>query len=128
MDQLLSAELTVDSTAAFFDSLIANSDDDQGRLGQVRRQAVGENPRGDWAEVQAWIDTVEADGIREMRKRPGFRDEPLRSARSGQRSVRLNIAWRAIYVEHGDAGIELISGSPTTYLWYGSPRRIVSAR
>lgn len=33
-----------------------------------------------------------------MRKIPGFHDEPLLGKRKGQRSIRLNIAYRAIYV------------------------------
>jgi proteic killer suppression protein len=32
-----------------------------------------------------------------MRKRPGFHDEPLKGKRQGQRSIRLNKAYRAIY-------------------------------
>ncbi len=33
-----------------------------------------------------------------VRKVPGFHDEPLRGKRQGQRSIRLNKAYRAIYV------------------------------
>ena len=43
-----------------------------------------------------------------MRKQSGFHDEPLKGTSKGQRSVRLNIAWRAIYVEHAGACVELI--------------------
>lgn len=32
-----------------------------------------------------------------MRKRPGYHDEPLKGKRLGQRSIRLNKAYRAIY-------------------------------
>ena len=32
-----------------------------------------------------------------MRKRPGFHDEPLKGKRQGQRSIRLNKGFRAIY-------------------------------
>ncbi len=32
-----------------------------------------------------------------MRKRKGYHDEPLKGDRLGQRSIRLNIQWRAIY-------------------------------
>lgn len=36
---------------------------------------------------------------------PGYHDEPLKGARVGQRSIRLNRAYRAIYVIKND-GIE----------------------
>ena len=51
---------------------------------------------------------VEESGIREVRKFKGFHDEPLKGRRRGQRSVRLNKAYRAIYVEHEEGEIELI--------------------
>jgi proteic killer suppression protein len=39
-----------------------------------------------------------------VRKRPGFHDEPLKGDRLGQRSIRLNKTWRAIYeVQGGEA-------------------------
>ena len=38
----------------------------------------------------------------------GFHDEPLKGKRQGQRSVRLNRAYRAIYVERGTGAVELI--------------------
>jgi proteic killer suppression protein len=44
----------------------------------------------------------------EMRKCKGFHDEPLKGKRQGQRSVRLNKAYRAIYVEHETGEVELI--------------------
>ena len=48
-------------------------------------------------KLQAWKDGVEAFGLEEMRKRPGFHDEPLRGDRKGQRSIRLSRSYRAIY-------------------------------
>lgn len=38
-------------------------------------------------------------GTREARKIKGYHDEPLKGGRKGQRSIRLNKAYRAIYVE-----------------------------
>ncbi len=46
-----------------------------------------------------WIGLVENLGLREVRKRPGYHDEPLVGLRKGQRSVRLNQAYRLIYKE-----------------------------
>lgn len=48
-------------------------------------------------KLQTWIDGIKNEGLREMRKRPGFHDEALKGKRHGQRSIRLNIAYRAIY-------------------------------
>lgn len=48
-------------------------------------------------KLQSWIDGVKNDGLSEMRKRSGFHDEPLKGKRQGQRSIRLNKAYRAIY-------------------------------
>ena len=48
---------------------------------------------------QHWVRAVELLGIREVRRYPGLHDEPLHGKRMGQRSVRLNRAYRAIYIE-----------------------------
>ena len=49
-------------------------------------------------KLQAWIDFVKHKGLSEVRKIPGFHDEPLKGKRQGQRSIRLNKAYRAIYL------------------------------
>lgn len=49
--------------------------------------------------LRYWAESVERFGIREVRKLPGYHDEPLKGDRKGQRSVRLNRAYRAIYIE-----------------------------
>lgn len=46
-----------------------------------------------------WVNLVETQGLLETRKIPGFHDEPLHGKRKGQRSIRLNRSWRAIYRE-----------------------------
>lgn len=50
-----------------------------------------------------WIEAVSHDGILEVRKIPGYHDEPLKGQRKGQRSIRLSKAYRAIY-ETGKSG------------------------
>ncbi len=37
-------------------------------------------------------------GLSEVRKVPGYHDEPLKGQRKGQRSIRLSRSYRAIYV------------------------------
>ncbi len=48
-------------------------------------------------KVLFWIFLVESSGVWEVMRSPGFHDEPLRGERKGQRSVRLNKAYRLIY-------------------------------
>ena len=59
-------------------------------------------------KFRLWVALVEESGLREVRKRKGFHDEPLKGKRRGQRSVRLNRAYRAIYVERETGKVELI--------------------
>lgn len=55
----------------------------------------------------AWVEAVEHDGLEEVRKIPGFHDEALLGDRRGQRSIRLSLAYRAIYEVRRDGGVEL---------------------
>jgi len=59
-------------------------------------------------KLHRWIEGVEREGIEEMRKIPGFHDEPLQGERKGYRSIRLNRAYRAIYYEKFDSPIFVI--------------------
>lgn len=60
-------------------------------------------------KVRAWIFAVESQGIWEVMKSPGYHDEPLKADRRGQRSVRMNRAYRLIYrVIEGRVHIELL--------------------
>ena len=56
-----------------------------------------------------WVDSVERLGLIKVRTIPGYHDEPLKGDRSGQRSVRLNKAYRAIYIENEQKEIVIIS-------------------
>lgn len=49
------------------------------------------------AKLEHWMEIVEKEGVFEVRKIPGFHDEPLKGHREGQRSIRLSRSWRAIY-------------------------------
>ena len=48
-------------------------------------------------KLMAWVESVETEGVENVRKVPGFHDEPLHGQRTGQRSIRLSKAYRAIY-------------------------------
>jgi proteic killer suppression protein len=59
-------------------------------------------PRHIVDNLMIWVAAVEHDGLEEVRKVRGYHDEPLRGDRSGQRSIRLSRAYRAIYAIKGD--------------------------
>ncbi|MBK7889314.1 MAG: hypothetical protein IPJ84_00230 [Bdellovibrionales bacterium] len=48
-------------------------------------------------KVIFWVFLVESKGLAEVMKSPGFHDEPLKGQRIGERSVRMNKAYRMIY-------------------------------
>ena len=59
-------------------------------------------------KLLAWAKSVELKGLREVRKIPGYHDEPLKGHRLGQRSIRLSKSYRAIYKEEIDGSVNLI--------------------
>ena len=58
--------------------------------------------------LQVWINLVRHDGLIETSKIPGYHDEPLKGKRAGQRSIRLNRSYRAIYEILLDGTVEFI--------------------
>jgi toxin HigB-1 len=46
---------------------------------------------------QNWVEDVEERGVEEVRKIPGYHDEPLRGELKGLRSIRLSRGYRAYY-------------------------------
>jgi len=56
-----------------------------------------------------WVETVEGMGVRAARKMKGYHDEPLAGERRGQRSVRLNRAYRLFYTEDASGELHLIT-------------------
>jgi toxin HigB-1 len=51
------------------------------------------------SKLESWVAAIRRDGWREVKKIPGYHDEPLKGKRFGQRSIRLNRAYRAIYIK-----------------------------
>lgn len=49
-------------------------------------------------KLEGWVQSVEKKGLEEVRKVPGYHDEPLHGDRKGQRSIRLSLHYRAVYV------------------------------
>jgi len=65
-------------------------------------------PRHIIKNLQRWAMQVESIGITETRKIPGYHDEPLKGKKSGQRSVRLSLSWRAVYTENKNSELKII--------------------
>lgn len=59
-------------------------------------------------KLYSWVDAVNHEGIREVKKISGYHDEPLKGDRLGQRSIRLNKSYRAIYIELDNGEIQFI--------------------
>ena len=59
-------------------------------------------------KLQSWIDDISQRGLKEVRKIPGYHDEPLKGKRKGQRSIRISKGYRAIYRILDDGTVEFI--------------------
>lgn len=59
-------------------------------------------------KLATWIEAVQKDGLTEIRKISGYHDEPLQGIRFGQRSIRLNRSYRAIYVIRKNVRIDFL--------------------
>jgi proteic killer suppression protein len=59
-------------------------------------------------KLWTWVYLVMEIGLEEVRKIPGFHDEPLVGRRRGMRSVRLSRAYRALYRVVADGEIRVV--------------------
>lgn len=48
-------------------------------------------------------------GLEQVRRVPGYHDEPLKGKRHGQRSIRLSKSYRATYVTSQTGDLQLVS-------------------
>ena len=60
-------------------------------------------------KLQAWIESVQCDGLEVVRRIPGYHDELLLGDWRGYRSIRLSKAYRAIYRIAADRDLELVN-------------------
>jgi proteic killer suppression protein len=72
------------------------------RLSRRAQKDLMTVPRHVAIKLGAWVDDVTVRGLEEVRKVPGYHDEPLKGRRAGQRSIRLSRAYRAIYEIRAD--------------------------
>lgn len=78
---------------------------------KITKQALRDlkkTPKHLQEKFSAWLFAVNKAGLEETRKRLGWHDEPLLGDRKGQRSIRLNKQWRAIYVIKKNGQIEFV--------------------
>ena len=71
------------------------------RLSKRAKKDLKGIPRNIVRKLGNWIREVEIVGLEEVRKISGYHDESLRGRRRGQRSIRLNRSYRAIYTIRG---------------------------
>jgi proteic killer suppression protein len=78
------------------------------RLVEISRRAerdLRRVPRHVVVKLMGWVAAVEDQGLEEVRKIPGYHDEPLHGDRGGQRSIRLSRSYRAFYVVSGRSAV-----------------------
>jgi len=61
------------------------------------RKKILKLPHNVTVQLTKWTEDVEHRGVEEVRKIPGYHDEPLKGKRKHQRSIRLTRSYRAIY-------------------------------
>jgi proteic killer suppression protein len=66
-------------------------------IARVADRQLQRAPQHVTAKLLAWIEDVEARGLEEVRKVPGYNDHPLKGQLDGKRAIRLSRKWRAVY-------------------------------
>jgi proteic killer suppression protein len=77
-------------------------------LSPLAKKALIKMPEHIVRKLTNWADFVEKFGLSQAQKIPGYNDEPLKGKRFGQRSIRLNKAYRAIYVKKKGEQVEFL--------------------
>lgn len=83
-------------------------------LTKLAKKQLSTTPVQVQSKFSAWVMSVTHLGIRETRRYPSFHDEALKGQRVGQRSIRLNRQWRAIYIERQDGAVEFLTVEEVT--------------
>ncbi|MBN1610768.1 MAG: hypothetical protein JW940_29325 [Polyangiaceae bacterium] len=63
-------------------------------------------PRHIVRKFMAWVGSVQAVGLEATRQVSGYHDEPLKGQWFGHRSIRLSVAYRAVYRVREDGALE----------------------
>jgi proteic killer suppression protein len=67
------------------------------QLNKASKKALTKVPYYVAIKLEGWIEEVLNIGLENVRKIPGYHDEPLKGKWKGYRSIRLTKAYRAIY-------------------------------
>ena len=67
------------------------------QIGERARRDLRKTPSYIVVKLQDWVEGVEEIGLEEVRKIPGFHDEPCKGDMKGFRSIRLSRGYRAYY-------------------------------
>ncbi|CAE79191.1 type II toxin-antitoxin system RelE/ParE family toxin [Bdellovibrio bacteriovorus] len=78
------------------------------RLSKKAKADLLKVPKHIVVKFRLWVLSIEKVGLAEARKSPALHDEPLKGSRVGQRSIRLNKAYRAIYTLRADGAVEFL--------------------
>ena len=78
-------------------------------ISKYAKKQILKLPRYIIEKLTAWVESVEKEGLMEVRKISGFHDEPLKGDRVGERSIRLSRSYRAIYVIKENNQVEFVS-------------------
>ena len=78
-------------------------------LTKLAKKQLLKAPKHIRLKLDIWRQTVLLQGLEATRKEKGFHDEPLYGQREGQRSIRLNKQWRAIYSTLADGSLTLLT-------------------
>ncbi len=66
-------------------------------LSKQAKKQIDRLPEHIATKLLAWVSQVEKMGLEEVRKTPGYHDEPLKGQLQGLRSIRLSRGYRAYY-------------------------------
>lgn len=82
---------------------------DQVFVTKFAQKQIERAPRYIQESVFEWVRAVRLIGLAGTRKVPGYHDEPLKGKRQGQRSVRLNKAYRLFYQQDETKGAIVVT-------------------
>ena len=91
-------------TSVVYDAIMIRSV----RLGRRAEKDLERVPDHVAVKLRGWIDAIEYEGLKRVRRIPGYHDEPLEGIWRGHRSIRLSRACRAIYRITTEESLELV--------------------
>ena len=78
------------------------------KFSKKAEKSIRKAPKQVQQKMALWKVIVESKGLLAARVIKGFHDKPLHGHRSSERSIRLNLQWRAIYKTSSEGKVMLI--------------------